>query len=55
MFHIRRIHFLHLSTNILLPKIGEIRHIAELINAAVTGISESKSDNSVLTSEIWIN
>ena len=37
--------------NILLSKIDEIRHIAKLTNAAVIQISDSKSDNSVLTSE----
>ena len=39
----------------MLPKIDELRHIARLTNAAVIGISESKLDDSVLTSEIQIN
>ena len=38
----------------MLPKIDELRHIARLTNAAVIGISKSKLDDSVLTSEIQI-
>ena len=55
IFKHRRLRFLHLSINSLLPKIGELRHIAKLTNAAVIGISESKLDDSVLTSEIQIS
>ena len=39
----------------MLPKIGEVRNIAKLSNAAVIGISESKLDDSVLSSEIHID
>ena len=39
----------------MLPKIDELRHIARLTNAAVMGISESKLDDSVPTSEIQID
>ena len=39
----------------MLPKIDELRHIARLTNAAVIGISESKLDDSVSTSEIQID
>ena len=39
----------------MLPKTDELRHIAKLTNAAVIGISESKLDEFVLTSEIQIN
>ena len=49
------LHFLHLHINSLLPKIDELRHIARLTNAAVIGISESKLDDSVSTSEIQID
>ena len=38
-----------------MPKIDELRHIARLTNAAVIGISESKLDDSVSTSEIQID
>ena len=36
-------------------KIDELNHIAQLTNAAVFGISESKLDDSVFTSEIPID
>ena len=39
----------------MLPKIEELRNIGKLSNAAVTGIRESKLDNSVLPSEIHID
>ena len=39
----------------MLPKVDELKHIARLTNAAVTGISESKLDDSVFTSEIQID
>ena len=39
----------------MLPKIDELRHIAKLTNAAVMGISESKLDDSMSTSEIQID
>ena len=55
IFKHRGLHFLHLSINSLLPKIDELRHIARLTNAAVMGISESKLDDSVPTSEIQID
>ena len=38
-----------------MPKIDELRHIARLTHAAVIGISESKLDDSMLTSEIQID
>ena len=55
IFKHRGIHFLHLNINGLLPKTDELRHIARLTNAAVIGISESKLDDSVSTSEIQID
>ena len=39
----------------MLPKIDKLRNIAKFSNAAVTGISESKLDDSVLSSEIRID
>ena len=39
----------------MLPKIDELRNIAKLSNAAVIGIRESKSDDSILSSEIHID
>ena len=47
--------FIHLNVNSLLPKIDEVRNITKLSKAAVIGISESKFDDSVLSSEIHID
>ena len=55
VFNSRRLYFIHLNVNSLLPKIDELRNIAKLSNAAVIGISESKLDDSVLSSEIHID
>ena len=55
VFNSRGLHFIHLDVNSLLPKIGELRNIAKLSNAAFIGISESKLDDSVLSSEIHID
>ena len=55
IFKHRGLYFLHLSINSLLPKIYELRHIARLTNPVVIGISESKLDDFVLTSEIQID
>ena len=43
--------FVHININSLLPKIEELRYIAKLSEAAVICISESKLDDSVLSSE----
>ena len=51
----RGLHFLHLNINSLLPKIDELRLIANKTNAAVIGISESKLDKSVLDGEVGID
>ena len=55
VFNSRGLHFIHLNVNSLLPKIDELRNIAKLSNAEVIGISESKLDYSVLSSEIHID
>ena len=47
--------FLHLNINKFLLKIDKPRHIVKVTNAALIRISESKLDDSVLTSEIQIN
>ena len=52
IFKHRGLYLLHLNINSFLPKIDEFRHIARLTNAAVIGISESKLDDSVPSSEI---
>ena len=55
IFKHRGLNFLYLTINTLLLKIHEFRHIARLTNTAVIGISESKLDDSVPTSEIQID
>ena len=40
------IHLIHLNIKSLLPKIDEIRQIAERTKAAFTGMTESKLDQS---------
>ena len=54
MFKNRGMHFIHLNVNSLLPKMEEIRHIVQLTNASVIGISETKLDWPVLNSKIVI-
>ena len=54
-FRSKGLHIIHLHIKSLLPKIPELRYIANSSNAVVIGISESKLDESVLQSEIQIN
>ena len=55
VFRSKGIHLIHLNVNSLLPKIDEIRYIAERTKAAVIGKSESKLDESIFQSEIQID
>ena len=55
VFNLRGLHFIHLNVNSLSSKIDKLRNIAKLSNAAVTGISQSIWDVSVLSSEIQID
>ena len=54
MFQKRGMHFINLNINSILPKIDEIHYIAKLTNATVIGLSETKLDNKVLSSELEI-
>ena len=54
IFQKRGMHFIHLNINSILPKIDEICYIAKLTNATVIGLSETKLDNAVLSSELEI-
>ena len=54
VFNIRALHFVHSNINSLLPKIDEFPCIVKLSEAAVIVISESKFDESVLSSEIQV-
>ena len=49
------LHFIHINTNSLLPKIEELQRIACLSNTAAIGISESKFDNSIFDLETEID
>ena len=53
-FNNKGLHFLHLNINSLLPKVDELRNIAEKTRASVIGITESKLDSSIFDSEINI-
>ena len=47
-------HFIHLNINSILHKIDEIHYITKLANATVIGLSETKLDNTFLSSELEI-
>ena len=51
VFRSKGINLIHLNVNSLLPKVDEIRYIAECTKAAVIRITESKLDESVFQSE----
>ena len=53
-FKKRGLHFVPININSHLPKMVELRDFAKLYEAAVIGISESKLDDSVLSSETEI-
>ena len=55
VFKSKGIHLLHLNVNSLLPKIDEIRYIAECTNAAVIGIAASRLNKYIFQSEIQID
>ena len=47
VFNNKRLHFMHLNINSYLNKVDELHYIASSSNAAVTGITETKLDNTV--------
>ena len=51
VFRSKGIYLIHLHVNSLIPKIEEIRYIAEHTKAAVIGITEFKLDKSIFQSE----
>ena len=52
VFKSKEIYSIHLNVYSLLPKVGEIRYIAEHLNAAVIGITKFKLGESISQSEI---
>ena len=55
IFTKKSLHILHLNINSLLLKIDEIRFIAKQSNASIIGISGSKLESSILSSELDID
>ena len=53
-FRRKGLHFLHLNVNSLLPKIDEVKLIADRSNATIIGISETKLDNTIMDNELFI-
>jgi hypothetical protein len=53
-FSKKGMHYLHLNARSLLPKISELRHIANRTKAAVISVTETWLDSSVTNSEINI-
>ena len=47
--------FIHININTLLPKTDEVRYIANITNASVIGTSETKLDETILSSELEVN
>ena len=48
-------HFIHININSLLPKIDEVRYIANITNASILWISETKLGETILSSEREVN
>ena len=53
-------HFIHININSLLSKIDRVHYLANIINVSIIGISETKLDETILTSElevdlVWLN
>ena len=47
--------FLHININSLLPKIDEMRHVANITNVSIIGKSETKLDEIILSSELEVD
>ena len=55
VFKKRGMHFTHININSLLSKIDEVCCIANITNASITGISETKLDETIWSSELEVN
>ena len=55
VFKKRGMHFIHINVNSLLPKIDEVRYIANITNASIIGISETKLDETIWSSELEVD
>ena len=54
IFQKRGMHFIPLNINSILPKINKTPYITKLTNATDIGLSETKLDNTVFSSELEI-
>ena len=50
----RRVDFIHIKMNNLLPKIDEVCYIANITNPSIIGISETKPDETILSIELEV-
>ena len=48
-------HFIHININSLLPKTDEVRYIANITNALIVGISETKLEETIFSSELEVD
>ena len=48
-------HFIHIKINSLLSKIDRVHYLANIINVSIIGISETKLDETILTSELEVD
>ena len=55
VFKKRGIYFIHININNLLQKIDEVCYISNMANAFITGISETKLDETILSSELEVD
>ena len=55
VFNNKGLHFMHLNIYGRLNKIDKLRYFARSANAAVTGITETKLDNTVYDSEVTVD
>ena len=55
IFKKRRMHFIQINVNSFFPKINEVHYIANITDASVIGISETKLGKIILSSELEIS
>ena len=55
VFKKRGMHFIHININSLLPKVDEVRYIANINNTSIIGISENRLDETILSSKSEVN
>ena len=55
VFKKRGMHFIHININSLLPKIDEVHYIPNITSASIVGISETKLDETILSSELEVD